>query len=377
MKKKIAIVTLFLAQYRKGFLDRIFSNESYEITVYCQKDIEGLNLKLIHGDYPTERVKVVTHFNFYNFVFIWQNVPWIEIYKEYDYIFIDGNPRVLNHFLMASIYPLLGKKIILWSMVHSFKDNKMNEWLRVNWMRMFKNHFLYNEGEIKYLTSIGFRNKTMMAMNNGLDQERIDVEIEKWPQEKLIEWRLDTYGEDFKFDIITLGRLLPNKYEDLFYALKEIRKKYPLIKCCIIGDGVAKESLLKLREELGLSENIHFAGALYLESELCPYMLSSKMCVHPTAMGLTIMHVFGYSLPVVTHDEYSKHGPEIVAMQDGQNGLLYKYNDNTDMVSKILMLMDDSILLNRLSKNANKLVKEKYNTNMMANNFIELVSKIK
>ncbi len=377
MKKKIAIVTLCLAQYRKGFYDRIFSNEDYEITVYCQDSINGLNLRLIHDEYDQERVKLVKFYNFGDFIFLWQKVPWRELYFNYDYIFIDGNPRVLNHFLMATLYSLLGKKIILWSMVHSFKDNPVNKWLRVTWMRMFKFHFLYNEDEIEYLNGIGFKKKVMVAMNNGLDQKLIDDEILLWSEEKLIKWRVGKFGLATKFDVITLGRLLPNKYEDLLYALKELKKINANIKCCIIGDGIARENLSKLSIELGLQENIYFAGALYLESELCPYMLSSKICVHPTAMGLTIMHVFGYSLPIITHDNYSKHGPEMVAMRDKTNGLLYQYNDLKDMVAKITELLNDKQLLNKLSKNANLLVKEKYNTEMMSKNFFELILKVK
>jgi glycosyltransferase involved in cell wall biosynthesis len=242
---------------------------------------------------------------------------------------------------------------------------------------MFKFHFLYNDGEVEYLKSIGFKNKLMIGMNNGIDQSKIDEEIERWSTERLSAWRVKTIGSERQFDLITLGRLLTGKYEFLINAIVDLRKDIPDIKCCIVGDGVGRKDLENLAIKMDVQSNIYFAGALYLEQDLAPYLLSAKMLVHPTAMGLTIMHGFGYGLPVITHDDYKYHGPEIIAHKDMENGLLYKNGDLVDFNMKIKQLYFDNELRNKFSKNAKDLVTKKYNTSQMASNFFKLLSELK
>ena len=57
--------------------------------------------------------------------------------------------------------------------------------------------------------------------------------------------------------------------------------------------------------------------------------------------GVTILHAFGYGLPVVTSDDAQSHGPEIEALVDGVNGLLYADGDVSAFASKLERLLLD------------------------------------
>ena len=48
------------------------------------------------------------------------------------------------------------------------------------------------------------------------------------------------------------------------------------------------------------------------------------------------MHCLTYNLPVVTHDNIPLHGPEIELLEDGINGLFYKYNDQNSLNNTII-----------------------------------------
>lgn len=367
---KIAILTNVLPVYRRGFYESLFLNEKYKIKVFCQANLPGSFLKLIHDEFTSDQVQHVSFHSFLKNSFFWQHVPWREIIK-YDVIFIDGNPRILNHLLMATVFRLLNKSVVLWCMVHSFRNNKIGKWLRIIWMKIFKYLFLYNDSEVEYLKSINFHGKIMIGMNNGLDQKTIIKEILRWPPDKLYTWQQNNFHHGI--DIVTLGRILKGKYDLLLYAISYVKKDIPSIKCCMIGEGDASGDLQKLAEKLDIVENIIFAGALYQEKDLAPYLLSSKMLVHPTSIGLTIMHAFGYGLPVITHNAIEFHGPEIVALQENYNGILYAHNSISDLADKILLLYNDTALRNKLSFNAKKTVTEKYNAEQMVDNFNSMV----
>jgi glycosyltransferase involved in cell wall biosynthesis len=86
------------------------------------------------------------------------------------------------------------------------------------------------------------------------------------------------------------------------------------------------------------------------------------------------MHAFGYSLPVITNDNFESHGPEIWSFSDGFNGLSYRQGDVSDFSNKIVRLFNEPELRLRLSQNAKRTVVEKYTIEKMADGFIDAIN---
>ncbi|HJS54906.1 MAG TPA: glycosyltransferase, partial [Chitinophagaceae bacterium] len=64
-------------------------------------------------------------------------------------------------------------------------------------------------------------------------------------------------------DVIAAGSLIPLKQYDIFIqVMAEIRKRMPLFKAVLIGDGPEKSRLQKLIESANLQSNITLAGEL-------------------------------------------------------------------------------------------------------------------
>ncbi len=367
---KIAILTNIIPSYREGFYDRVFSRDDLAVHVYCQKRIPGMNLKAIHAKYPN-------NIHIINFVaaskerLVWQFLPWKEIYYKYDVVFVDGNPRILNHALLGTLFRFFNKNVVLWTMAHSFRANRLTEALRLKWAQLFNYLFVYTDVEVDYLISRGFNDHTIIGMNNGLDQKSIDSLIELWNQEKLACWRKQL-NLDGRTIILSCARLdQKNKFDLLIQALPSIVERFPDMVWCLIGSGEAQAQLASMVNTAGLSDNVRFIGEIYEESHLAPWFLSSEIFVHPGAIGLGLIHAFGYGLPVVTHDSCDHHGPEHAAFKDGLTGRCFRKGDFQHLAGTIIALLNDETR-EKMRSYVLSIARENYNVDVMVNRFAEI-----
>lgn len=369
MKKKIAIVTNIIPSYREGFYNKLLKNEDTDITIYCQKNIPNTKLKTIHDKY-SKNVVVVKFIDFSNEKINIQFLPFFKILKNYDTVFIDGNPRYFSHFILANLFRFLKPdKVILWSMIHSYKANSFTENIRLNWTKKFKRVFTYNDKEVELFKEKGY-NGICIGMNNGLDQEKIENVIEKWPNEKLLEWQKENsvYGKKV---ILSCTRLIQkNELDKFLERFQEVLNGIPDVKWYIIGDGDQRQNLERIVDEKGLRENVFFLGEIYEEEKLAPWFLTASVMIHPAAIGLSILHAYGYGLPIITHSDYRFHGPEFSALVEGQNSITYEKDDYHNLVEKVIFCLENEQMTEQLGLNAKKTVQEKFNVNKMVERFL-------
>jgi len=63
------------------------------------------------------------------------------------------------------------------------------------------------------------------------------------------------------------------------------------------------------------------------ESDLAPWFLSSELFIHPGAIGLSLLHSFGYGLTVITHDNKMLHNPEYAIFEPELTGRNFHKSD--------------------------------------------------
>ena len=338
---KVAILTNVLPSYRQGFYDRLFARSDLSVTAYCQASIKGLNVSPIHERYPG-RVRLLRSVALRREALVWQSLPWREIFSGYDVVFVDGNPRNLSHALAATSLRLFGRKVVLWTMGHSYSAHRFSERVRLAWTRLFPRIFLYTDAEVRYLREHGFVRHELNAMNNGLDQKLIDAASAAWPASRLDKWRA-AKGLGGRMLLLSCARLDPkNQFEQVIAALPEIIRRAGDAVWCVVGDGPARDALEAQAAAAGLTGNVHFAGEIYDQEELAPWFLSASVFVHPAAIGLSLLHAFGYGLPVVTHSDAAHHGPEFSAFEDGRTGRSFPEGDVACLAAAVNGLIDDA-----------------------------------
>ena len=371
---KIAIITNIIPSYREGFYNKLFNKREFKVTVYCQDRIPNSNISTIHHKYK-ENVYLVHFLCAKNEIVGFQFLPIRKIIKDNDVIFFDGNPRIISN-IVFGFFSLFykNKRFIIWSMAHSYGSKKHLEWIRLKWTSLFRNIFVYTDKEVESLRERGFVKHNIIGMNNGLDQCKIDAEVKKWDHKKLNKWKAQHNFED-KTIILSSARLVhKNKYNQVIEALKPISKSIPNILWCVVGSGENEQTLKKMSKIFEVEEYIYFAGAIFEEEKLAPFFLSSKIFVYPGSIGLSLMHAFGYGLPVVIHNNEQMHGPEYGAFINNETGKSFEENNVRDLVNCIISLINSTDELQRMQRNVSKIARESYNTDVMVDRFLKIAT---
>lgn len=370
--KRIAILTNFIPSYRQGFYDRLFQEPGLAIDIYCQKISEKEGFLGIQERYGTH-VKQVAYRGLSGNRLIWHRLPWRKLYRAYDYIITDGNPRHLAQALTATALRLLGKPVIVWSVAYSRNNNAVLGRIRLTWWRLFKNFLLYTEGDKENLHREGFTDRRIVAINNSLDQRAINESAAHWTPERLTAFAAAHHCTERTL-LLSTGRVVAGKYELMLDALERVKATVPRILWVLIGDGPARARLEASAEQRGLGNHVHFVGAQYEEQQLAPWFLLARAYVHPASIGLSLLHAFGYGLPVITMDNTPYQGPEFYVFADGVNGLLYEDQNADDLADKIVQLLQ-SPPPTLLSRAAIRAIPElHYNTDVMAARFKQMIS---
>ena len=264
---RIAIITNIITSYREGFYDRLFSKPGFEITVYCQDQIPGMNLKSIHSKYGS-KIHLVKFWGAKMEKVGFQNLPIRKIIKNSDVIVLDGNPRILSNLLLGLVaFFLKNKKIIIWSMAHSYGANPITESIRLKWTSLYSNIFVYTDSEVDQLRKRGFLKQNIIGMNNGLDQEKIDRISFTWNRKQLDAWK-EEKGFTNKTIILSSSRLAKkNKFEQVIQALTLIKDIEPNILWCVIGKGDQEEMLKDLCKKYSVEKNVVFVGEIFDEEK--------------------------------------------------------------------------------------------------------------
>lgn len=372
MGPRITIITNIITPYREGFYDRLLSKKNISVSVYCQDKIPGTNLKSIHSKYG-DKIHIVKSLVAKNEKIGFQLLPIYKIIKESDVIFLDGNPRIVSNLIIGLIVLFLKKKrIVMWSMAHSFGANKITETIRLKWTSLYKNIFVYTDNDVAILRNKGFRKQNIIGMNNGLDQTRIDNETAKWTDEKLNVWK-QQHGLKNKLILLSVARLDPkNKFEQLVNALPLITQSMPDVIWCLIGAGQEYKNLKFQTKTLNVDKFVYFVGELYEEENLAPFFLSSQLFIHPASIGLSLMHAFGYGLPVIVNSDTQMHGPEYGAFVNNETGKNFKKDNIEDLAKTVIDLLNVPSDRIRMKKNVLKIAREDYNIDVMVNRFLKM-----
>jgi glycosyltransferase involved in cell wall biosynthesis len=368
---KIAIVIDSVPSYRRSFYRQLMDNPDIDLTVYCQSHVRGFNVYTIHkelGDTFVEVPFVSTP----EHQAAWQSLPVRHLFSNFDVCFFHGNPRVVSSVVWGTLFRVLGKKIVIWGQAHTAGANPVTERIRLAWWRLFSNFLVYTDAEADCLLGRGFGRKRVVGMNNGLDQQQIDDVSRGWTESRLLKWQKERQLDD-KTVLLSCARLVEkNRFDVMLAALPALADRYPDLVWAIIGKGSEHDALSARAAELGVSERIIWVGELYDEDALAPWFLSSEMLIHPGAIGLTLMHAFGYGLPVITHDNMVFHMPEIAAFEDGVNGAVFRQNDAASLADVIADLLGNRPRRNAMRTAAFRTVREDYNTRVMAERFLQI-----
>ena len=141
--------------------------------------------------------------------------------------------------------------------------------------------------------------------------------------------------DDGAVHFLNVGRIMREKgMDELFYAIKKIKKEYPNTTFDFIGwyEDNYKETVEKMQ-----SENlIAFHG---FQSDVTPFIKKANCIVHPSyheGMSNTLLESCSMGRPIITSNI---HGC-LEAVEDGKNGYLCNVKDGEDLYCKIKQFIE-------------------------------------
>lgn len=153
-------------------------------------------------------------------------------------------------------------------------------------------------------------------------------------------------------NLISVGRLSKEKgFDDLLRLFKKVSSKHPDWKLNIIGDGMERNNLLELAEELKLRDKVIFHGYQnkdYINEQL----LNSSVYVmtsHTESFGLVLIEAMSHGIPCLAYTS-AQGANEII--EDGKNGYLISDRNDEEMEKKIDLLIEDEKLRKKMGKEA-------------------------
>ncbi len=249
--------------------------------------------------------------------------------------------------LLAGTAAVLCKIPVIWHVRVMERDKKL-DFLR----SLLAKVIIVNSHSAAYtLKSIGICGPKIRVIYNGIDIRRFSEVNPADLQHK--------FGLPDLPIILAVGRLCEwKRFHILVEACAFLDKFNISYICLIVGNDAEGEKeycnrLRSMPSKLGL-DNVVF---LPFQADIASIMKSAALLVLPSrgeAFGRVIIEAWACGLPVVAADI---GGPSEI-ITDGENGLLFPVDSPEMLAQKIYLLLNDTLLRNRLSFNGLTRVKD-------------------
>lgn len=281
--------------------------------------------------------------------------------RKADVLVLGWNTRSLSLPIAAGRARKRGLGVVLWG--HGFSKSE------AGWRRRLRDRvgvladsvMFYNRAAAGRFSEVSGRTDDVFVALNTLDTAPIS-QAESWWRDNPAE--LDAFKASHAIDgpmILFVSRLLEdNKIDTLFAAAAKLAPDFPSLKIAVVGGGPDRERLQRRAQELGVADRVLMPGPVYEERELAPWFLASSVFCYPVNIGLSILHAMAYGLPVVTSDDIPSHNPEIEALRDHENGMLYDDGSPDDMAAKLRTIIANPDLRLKLGAEARRTAHEEF-----------------
>lgn len=200
---------------------------------------------------------------------------------------------------------------------------------------------------------------------NGVDLQKFKTENEK----------VKTTIQNSKC-IITVSRLVSkNGIDILIQAIAGVKKVIPGIRCLIIGDGPERENY-KLQIANGkLEGNIELFGEIPHE-KIPAYLHQADVFVRPSrseGMGNAFVEALAAGLPIIG----TPVGGITDIIEDGKTGLLVRPDDPRDLAEKIIRVLGDPALAERIASNGRQMVHRRFSWDKIASAYVRVFQSVR
>lgn len=202
----------------------------------------------------------------------------------------------------------------------------------------------------KAIEELGINKDKVKLIYYGVDLEKVNP---------------DNFRGNFKkedYPVITTVRNLEPRYdtETIIKSVPHVLKEFPNAKFIIIGDGSQRKYLGDLAESLKCSENVEFVGRV-VNHRLPEYFVRSDVYVSTSladgGLGAATAEAMACELPAIA----TNFGDNMQWIEDGKNGFIIQLQDHEGLALKIIELLKDKEMREKMGKINREIIKERLN----------------
>ncbi|MGB9937049.1 MAG: glycosyltransferase family 4 protein [Methanobacterium sp.] len=374
---KICILSdFFIPHYNGGGERRYFEiakrlvDKGHSVHVICMK-IQGVDdHEVIDGVdvyHVGPLIKNPPYRNAFNFIHFMISVfLWI---LKHDYDVIDAQTYVP---LIPGFFGAKIKNIPVIGTIHDVGSGTDDQWLMFSNLASFFEKILVKLPYNKIIT-ISNQTKNALIQNYNVKQKRICVVYGG------VDFNFIDYinvNKKYENSIIFVGRLAPHKHvDDLIEAIDILKKSIPSVKLRIIGNGIEKDKLIKLVNDLNLNKQIDFLANLEY-SEVIEEMKRSNILVLPSTregFGLVLAEANACNIPVIAY----KSGGVVEVIENNKNGFLIEPRNINELSEKIKFLLENEEIAREMGEYGRKKVQKCFNWENIIEEIIKIYKKTK
>lgn len=205
-----------------------------------------------------------------------------------------------------------------------------------------KDHLVKNEG---------FPEKLITVIYNGVDVDKFNIFVNK--AEKIKSLGMDTSSKT----IGIVARMNWDKGVDVFlHTAKLVLQKNKNVQFLIVGEGPDMSVLKKLSAELNIDNKVFFIGARTDIAEILRTFDIAVLSSRTEALPMALLEYMATGLPIVA----TSVGSIQELIKDRENGFLVQPKNPAALAEKILYLLENKELAQRMGVKARKKVNEKF-----------------
>lgn len=211
--------------------------------------------------------------------------------------------------------------------------------------------------------SMGFKNEPIV-IPNGVDIKKFDINLNQNEREEI---RRELKLEENDIALITTSRLVvKNGVGDVIKALLKLPEN---IKFVILGEGELKQKLIKLAEDLGVSNRVIFKGFVS-HDHMLKYLKACDIFIRASlseGMGNSFLEAMAAKLPVIATPvggivDFLKDDPSKAEIQ---TGYFCQPQDPESIVKTVGKVINDP-QKNHVISRAYEMVKVKYDWGLIS-----------
>ncbi len=214
------------------------------------------------------------------------------------------------------------------------------------------------------LTATGVDEKKITVLLNGVEP------LERLSEEKCLELR-EKFGIEKSEKVVSIiARLNEVKGHKYFVEAARLVKEAGIkAKFLIAGTGEMEESIKAQIERENLGDTVKMLGFVSNVSELLSITDIQANCSFGTeATSLSLLEGMSLGVPAVV----TSFGGNPGVIKDGVNGFLVPVNNPEEMAKRLMCLISDGELYERMQENSRKIYNEKFTAKVYAGNIEEV-----